>query len=178
MSYTEKTDTKQDIVRDANRDPLTDAPGSRPVGTGIGAALGGMAAGAAAGTVVGPVGTVVGAAVGAIVGGLAGKSVAEIVDPTAEEIYWRESFKNRPYAIDGSFDDYGPAYAYGVNSYLKYPNSNFDDVESNLARDWNTAGGNSTLEWASARIATRDAWDRLFDKDERAVPGEAARGSN
>ena len=59
------------------------------MGTGVGAAL---------------VGT---AAVGAIVGGLAGKGVAEMVDPTAEDAYWREHYKDRTYAADGSsYDDY------------------------------------------------------------------------
>jgi len=29
-------------------------------------------------------------AVGAVVGGLAGKGVAEMIDPTAEEAYWRK----------------------------------------------------------------------------------------
>ena len=91
---------------DANPDPITGAPGSHPVGTGVGAALGGAAAGAAAASVAGPVGTVVGAAVGAVVGGLAGKGVAEAIDPTVEDAYWRENFKRRPYVRhDATFDD-------------------------------------------------------------------------
>src|SRR5687768_18466963 len=77
---------------DANRDPISGAPGAHPVGTGLGAAAGGMAAGAAVGTVAGPVGTAVGAAGGAVVGGLAGKGSAEMIDPTAEEAYWRENY--------------------------------------------------------------------------------------
>ena len=102
-----------------NRDPITGAPGAHPVGTGLGAAAGGMAAGAAAGTVAGPVGTVIGAAVGAVVGGLAGKGIAESIDPTMEEAYWREEYVNRPYVTKGAnFDDYGPAYRYGVEGYL------------------------------------------------------------
>ncbi|MCY7389097.1 MAG: hypothetical protein LH481_13740 [Burkholderiales bacterium] len=160
MSYkTEPIDTNKGSP---NLDPITNAPGAHPVGTGIGAALGGAAAGAAVGTVAGPIGTAVGAAVGAVVGGLAGKGVAEVIDPTIEEAYWLANYKTRPYVNGRSFEDYGPAYNYGVSSYLKYPNTRFDDVESNLARDWNTAGGGSTLDWADARIASRDAWDRLF----------------
>ena len=80
----------------SNLDPITGEPGAHPVGTGVGAAAGGMAAGAAAGTVAGPVGTVIGAAVGAVVGGLAGKGVAESVDPTEHDAYWRENFTTRP----------------------------------------------------------------------------------
>ena len=81
--------------RDAHRDPITGTPGAHPVGVGLGAAAGGMAAGAAAGTVAGPVGTAIGAAAGAIVGGLAGKGIAEQIDPTIEEAYWRENYTAR-----------------------------------------------------------------------------------
>src|SRR5687767_15789235 len=108
--------------KDANRDPLTGAPGAHPVGTGLGAAAGGMAAGAAAGSVAGPIGTAAGAAVGAIAGGLAGKGIAEKIDPTVEEAYWRETYVSRPYVTKGAtFDDYGPAYRYGIDNYSKYP---------------------------------------------------------
>ena len=87
----------------ANRDPITGAPGSHPVGTGVGAVAGGVAAGAAAGAVAGPVGAVVGAAVGAVVGGLAGKAVAENIDPTVEDAYWRDSYTERPYVPAGAW---------------------------------------------------------------------------
>ena len=87
-----------DKTPDANRDPLTGTPGSHPVGTGIGAAAGGVAAGAAAGTLAaGPVGTVIGAAVGAIAGGLAGKAVAEKLDPTVVDAYWKDRYSSEPY---------------------------------------------------------------------------------
>ncbi len=124
--------------------------------------MGGAAAGAAAGTVVGPVGTIIGAAVGAIVGGLAGKGVAEVIDPTREMAHWRDHYKTRPYADDSTdFDQYEPAYGYGAASYSKYPGQNFDDIDSDLSRDWNASRGNSTLEWDRARYAARDAWDRV-----------------
>ena len=156
---------------DANRDPITGAPGSHPVGTGVVAAVGGVAAGAAAGSVAGPVGTVIGAAVGAVVGGLAGKGVAESIDPTQEDAYWRDNYSSRPYVDAGSsYDDYGPAYGYGVNSYSKYPGRSFEDVESDLSRDWDRARGTSSLTWDRAKNATRDAWHRVSDTVERAVP--------
>lgn len=146
----------------ANRDPITDEPGAHPVGTGVGAALGGAAAGAAVGTVAGPVGTVIGAAVGAIAGGLAGKGVAEVMDPTVENAYWRDNFTDRPYVEGGAkFDDYGPAYGYGVDSSTKFGDRNFDDIEPDLARDWDAARGTSSLSWERARNASRDAWERV-----------------
>jgi hypothetical protein len=173
---THEIQTRKIQPTDANRDPLTGAPGAHPVGTGIGAAVGGAAAGAAAGTVAGPVGTVVGAAVGAIVGGYAGKGVAEAIDPTVELEYWRENFEAGPYARNGSsFDDYEPAYRYGVNAYDRDPKRDFDDVESDLSRDWENERGRSSLDWEQAKHATRDAWNRLSDSAERAMPGDSDR---
>jgi hypothetical protein len=160
---------------DANRDPITGAPGAHPVGTGVGAALGGAAAGAATGTVAGPVGTVIGAAVGAIVGGLAGKGVAEAIDPTAEDAYWRENYKSRPYAGDTSYDDLGPAFGYGVTAFSQYPGRSFDEVEPDLSRDWSASRGRSSLDWDRAKHASRDAWTRVSDTVERAVPGDSDR---
>jgi hypothetical protein len=168
-------DTKVERPTSNNPDPITGAPGAHPVGTGIGAALGGAAAGAATGTVAGPVGTVVGAAVGAVLGGLAGKGVAETIDPTVENAYWRENFASRPYVAGASFDDYGPAYSYGVDSYRRYPGRSFDDVETDLSRDWDTVRGGSSLTWDRAKLATKDAWDRVSDSVERAVPGDSDR---
>jgi len=160
----------------ANRDPITGAPGSHPVGTGVGAAAGGMAAGAAAGTVAGPVGTVVGAAVGAVVGGLAGKGIAEKIDPTIEEAYWRENYVSRPYVKKTyTYDDYGPAYLYGVDNYSRYQGRKFEDIESELGRDWQRAKGKSRLAWEDAKHATRDAFHRVSDTVERAVPGDSDR---
>ncbi len=160
---------------DANRDPLSGAPGAHPVGTGIGAVAGGLAAGAAAGTVAGPAGTLVGAAIGAVAGGLAGKGVAELIDPTAEDAYWKDNYSSRPYiAGDYSYDDYGPAYRYGVDSYSQYTtNRNWDAAESNLASGWDSAKGKSRLAWNDARHAARDAWQRVSDTVERAVPGDS-----
>lgn len=149
-------------INDANRDPITGAPGSHPVGTGVGAALGGAAAGAAIASVAGPVGTVVGAAAGAVVGGLAGKGVAEVVDPTRESAYWESNFSHRPYVEQGaSFDDYGPAYRYGIDASLKYDDKEFDDVQNDLSRSWSNVKGRSALAWDRAQHAARDSWDRI-----------------
>jgi hypothetical protein len=162
MSATTTKELNKAIASEENRDPISGAPGAHPVGTGVGAALGGAAAGAAAGTVVGPVGTIVGAAVGAIVGGLAGKGVAEAIDPTRELGYWRENYQTRPYADKATaFDEFEPAYGYGLAAYTKYPGRSFDDVDADLARDWNASRGQSNLTWDRARFASRDAWDRV-----------------
>jgi hypothetical protein len=154
----DKTVTNKDA--DANRDPITKEPGAHPVGVGVGAAAGGMAAGAAVGTVAGPVGTAVGAAVGAVIGGLAGKGVAEAIDPTAEDAYWRENYASRDYVAPGrSYSDYGPAYGYGVSHYQR--DRSFEDLEPELAEGWMGERGTSSLGWGEASHAARDAWDRV-----------------
>lgn len=161
---------------DANRDPITGAPGSHPVGTGVGAAAGGIAAAAAVGSVAGPVGTLVGAAVGALAGGLVGKGVAEMIDPTVEDAYWRDNYSARPYVDSGyTYDDYGPAYRYGVDTYGRYQGRPFEDVEPELRDDWDDAKGSSRLQWDRAKHATRDSWQRISDTIERATPGDSDR---
>ena len=156
---------------DSNPDPITGAPGSHPVGTGIGAA-GGGAAGAAIGAVGGPAGALIGGAVGAVVGGLAGKGVAEKIDPTVEDTYWRDNYRTRPYVgSDETYDTYAPAYRYGWESRSLHPNRKWEEVETDLGRDWETRRGTSGLSWDRAKLATRDAWHRV----ERAMPGDADR---
>jgi len=146
----------------ANRDPISGAPGAHPVGTGLGALAGGAAAGAAVGTVAGPVGTLIGAAVGVVAGGLAGKGVAEAIDPTREDAYWRDNYSERPYVQSGStYEDYGPAYGFGVDTASRYPGRSFDDVEPEMSRQWNERSGASNLRWDNARDAARDAWNRV-----------------
>src|SRR5437868_6392595 len=93
---------EKELAKDSNRDPITGAPGAHPVGTGLGAAAGGAATGAAIGSVAGPAGTAAGIVAGAVVGGLAGKGIAEKIDPTAEEAYWRENYRTRDYGDEGA----------------------------------------------------------------------------
>ncbi len=152
----------------ANRDPITGAPGAHPVGTGMGAAAGG-AAGAAAGTVVaGPIGTLVGAAVGAIAGGLAGKGVAEMVDPTVEDAYWRENHVKQPYySSDRAYDAYAPAYRTGYEGRAKYDGRKFDEVESDLQSDYKRHNGK--LDWVDVKDATRNAWNRVDSRVKSAI---------
>jgi hypothetical protein len=169
---------------DTRTSPGTEMDNSHPVAKGVGAAVGGATggiaggavAGAAAGGMTGPVGAAVGAVAGAVVGAMAGKGVAKAVDPAEEDKYWRDNYSNRPYIQSGSsYDDYGPAYRYGVESYTRYPDRSFDDLEPDLGRDWNVSRGASKLEWEHAKHASRDAWQRLSDPLERAIPGDSDR---
>ena len=96
------------------------------------------------------------------------------VDPAAEDSYWRQSYGARPYTPAGaSYGDFGPAYGYGVKSYTNSPGRSFDDMESGLSQNWNSARGTSSLTWEGAKQAVSDAWHRLSDKIERALPGDS-----
>jgi len=154
---------------DSNPDPITGQPGAHPVGTGLGAAAAGAAAGAAGGATAGPAGAVVGAVIGGVVGGLAGKGVAESIDPTVEETYWRENYATRPYHDrTTSYDEYRPAYQFGWESRARHADRSFDEAEPALRREWESAKDRSRLAWDKAKHATRDAWDRI----ERSVAGK------
>ena len=132
---------------DSNPDPITGAPGSHPVGTGLGAAAG-----------------------GAVVGGLAGKGVAEGLNPTLEDAYWRDNYTKEPYYVEGrTYDDYAPAYRTGYEARTRYAGRSWSDVESDVERDYYANRGNGRLEWQDARDATRAAWHRV----ERTLPGDA-----
>ena len=160
----------QPYAKDQNLDPISGAPGAHPVGTGVGAGGGGIA-GAAIGTAVGgPVGAVVGAALGAIAGGLAGKGVAEMIDPTVEDAYWRDNYSSRPYVeANSSYDDYAPAYRYGWESRGNQAGRSFDEAANELSAGWDKAKGNSRLGWDRAKHAVKDSWHKV----ERALPGDA-----
>lgn len=149
---------------DANRDPLTGEPGSHPVGTGVGATGGAMTGAAIGGAVGGPVGAVVGGVVGAVAGGAAGHAVAEGLDPTVEDAYWRQNYNTRPYYKTGrAYDEYQPAYRYGWESAARpeYKNRKFEDVETDLERGWDKAKGATKEGWRDVREASRDAWYRV-----------------
>lgn len=150
-----------DRNRDLNRDPITKEPGSHPLGTGVGSA-GGAAVGAAVGAPFGPIGFLVGGAIGAVAGGAAGHAAGEAIDPTVEDAYWSENYRNRPYVTSGSgYEEYRPAYRYGWESRTRHRGRTWDhNLERDLEKDWSKNRGNSRLEWNEARHATRDAWDR------------------
>ena len=147
---------------DTNPDPITGAPGSHPIGTGLGAAVTGAAAGVAGGALGGPIGAAAGAVVGAVAGGYAGKAVEEQFDPTAEDAYWRENYKSRPYVeSDADYETYRPAYEYGWESRRKHRDLRFDEVEPELKAEWSNREQRSNFGWDRARPAARDAWDRI-----------------
>ncbi len=150
-----------DPVKNLNLDPITGEAGSHPVGTGIGALSAG-AAGAAFGAMGGPIGVVVGGAIGVVVGVAAGHGVAEGVNPTAENAYWRDAYLSEPYFEEGYiFEDYDPAYQLGYARYHLYRGQTFDDAETDLKDEWQESKGDSQLSWEQAKQAAKAGWDRI-----------------
>ncbi len=97
-----------------------------------------------------------------MVGGLIGKSVAEEVDPTAEDAYWAASFSGEGYVDPaGTYNDYAPAYRVGYLGYGSSKHASFDEAEPELRASWETLKGGSRLDWEKARLASRAAWDRV-----------------
>jgi len=142
-------------VKDTNPDPITGQPGAHPIGV-AGGGTGGAVAGAAIGAAVaGPVGAVVGGAIGAVAGGAAGKGVAEVVNPTMEEQYWRKT-------AGSDYEKYAPAYRLGWESAARTENNGrkFADVEKDLEKNWSKTRGTMKNEWSDVRQRTHDAFER------------------
>jgi hypothetical protein len=110
----------------------------------------------------GPVGTVAGAAIGGALGGVASHGAVRVVNPQAEDDYWRVEYTSAPtYRSEYTYDDYGPAYRYGVASYARYSGGTFEEVDTELAANWEKSRLNSRLSWIEARDSSRAAWNRI-----------------
>ncbi len=145
-----------------NSDPITGEPGSHPVGTGVGAAGGGLTGAAVGAAIGGPAGAAIGALVGGVAGAFGGRGVAEAINPTVEEQYWKENHPNQPWADNvATFDYYAPAYRTGYEGVIKYAGKPYHEIEAHLARDYEKNDAHPAIPWDRAQPAVRAAWDRL-----------------
>lgn len=154
-----------------NKHDSSDGP---PPGAGIGVLGGGAAAGALGTAFGGPVGGVIGAIVGAFAGGAAARELAEDLDPTEEDAYWRRHFRERPYARGAGYETFRPAYAYGWTTRRAYLDESFAAIEDELRRGWELVTDRVELSWSEARAAVRDGWERVGDSYERMFDEEEA----
>jgi hypothetical protein len=87
----------------------------------------------------------------------------------AHDAHWSANYASRPYVGAGEdYEDYAPAYLYGVYLYHLDPERLFDECESDLANGWEFARGESPLNWTKAKPAVREAWYRISDLAKRA----------
>jgi len=83
---------------------------------------------------------------------------AQVPDEVVDAV--REHYAKRPYVEDGaSFDDYAPAYRYGVETVRRHGEAPFEEVEAKLREEWVRARGDSRLDWDKAKHPVRDAWE-------------------
>jgi len=147
---------------DLNRDPITGTPGAHPLGTGAGATSGAVAGAVAGMAVGGPVGSVVGIAVGAVAGGLAGKSAAESINPTAEELFWKETYIREPYYVQGrNFEYYAPGFRAGWEGRVRHDGRSFEHAEADLRAGYDLTKSELDPAWQDIRPAARAAWHRV-----------------
>lgn len=169
MSDQERTIEKVEANR--NTDPLSGEAGSHPIGTGVGAVSTGIAGAVLGGMIGGPIGAVIGTAVYGFIGGVAGKSLAEEINPTVEEQYWKENYSSRSYVDPNiGYEQYGPAYKHGWEARMRHNDKTYDEVEPTLQSDWETSKTEPKLSWEKAKPASRDAWDRLQEHKNKYVP--------
>jgi len=151
-------------VRVGNRNPdaITGEPGSHPVGSGLGAVAGGALAGIGLGAAAGPVGAAIGAVVGGVAGGLAGKSVAEAIDPTVEDAYWRNEYPRREYYQEHvGYETVQPAFQHGWESRARHADRIWDQAQDDIRREWESKHAERMPgTWEDAQRPIRDAWDR------------------
>ena len=113
----------------------------------------------------------VGAVAGAIVGAAGGAAAGHMINPEAEDAYWREQHSKQPYAQTGrSFEEYQPAYRTGYQGYDKYGGTqqSFEGAEAQLREEYLATG--ATLPWEEAREACRAGWMRVHSGDAVRVP--------
>jgi hypothetical protein len=96
--------------------------------------------------------------------------LAEFVNPTDYEDYWRNHFYGTLYYASGCvWKDYRPAYRLGYDAYFSNHGRRFDEVESEIARSWEAIRDDSHLTWSQAKHAVRDGWQFV----ESAVSGSS-----
>lgn len=81
--------------------------------------------------------------------------------------HFESRFGESTYTDTGeSFEDYRPAYRYGVHARTRYGNRQWDQsLDEELARDWERNRGNSSLSWERARHGVREAYSSPYIGD-------------
>lgn len=74
--------------------------------------------------------------------------------------YYAERFDSVDYRdADAGYDDYRPAYRYGIQARSRYQDREWDDrLETDLESGWERAKDRSRLTWQQAKAAVREAF--------------------
>ncbi len=82
-----------------------------------------------------------------------------------ENTYWQDHYSSAPYYSNSrNYSIYAPAYQYGVDLYNKNPGVPYSSLnQEQLNSGWSNARNQSQLDWSDAQLATRDAYNRLYE---------------
>ena len=79
-----------------------------------------------------------------------------------EENYWREQHAKQPYADRGkAFENYARAYRTGYEGAAQHSGKSFEEMETDLALDYEKGRPDDALPWDHVRPAVKAAWDRI-----------------
>jgi hypothetical protein len=168
---------EEDVFKEnRNPDPITGEPGFHPIGTVAGGASGAMT-GAAIGTIGGPVGVILGAAAGGLVGGLAGDVLAELLNPSDIDEYWRAEFEKGAGISAQSYEEVKNELYFGTQGRLRYGKSAppWNEVEPDLAKLWRASPLWTGEEWQQVRATVFEAF-RVADAAIKRVLEQEADG--
>jgi hypothetical protein len=163
--FNDSTDSRLERAKDKALGKHDDNPSvADQVGEGVGS-IGGMVAGATIGTVAGPIGTLIGGIAGAVGGWWTGRAVSEAASAltTDDDNYYRshyESSSNR--LADRGYEHVRPAYHLGhvAAHNPDYADRNWNDVEGDLQRGWNSDASKQYGEWSAVRPYASEGFNR------------------
>ena len=79
-----------------------------------------------------------------------------------EDAFWRRNFSTRPYTSSApDYTVWEGGYRYGYEAANRHPDREWDDVEPELARGWDSYAHGGESRWEHIKHAVRDAWDRV-----------------
>lgn len=80
----------------------------------------------------------------------------------SKENYWREQHAKQAYADKTlGYEHYEPAYQLGEEAAQRHSGKRFEDLENDIALDYEKKKGMSALPWDRARPAVKAAWDKV-----------------
>lgn len=82
-------------------------------------------------------------------------------DLKTEEAYWPENHSKQPFAQNRPYSDFAAAYRTGYEGFHKYPGKAYEEIEDELADDYEHAEPGSPLPWDHVRHAVHAAWAKL-----------------
>ena len=79
-----------------------------------------------------------------------------------DEKYWREHHSKQSYADANSpYEEFDAAYRAGNEAAAKHAGKRFEEIENDLALDYEKNRGDSALPWDRVRPAVKSVWDRI-----------------